>query len=306
MNTKLAPIALFAYNRPKHLQRTIEALQANLLSKKSNLIVFSDGAKNEAVAPQVGEVRRYLKSVDGFCSVTVIEQKTNKGLADSIIGGVSEVIKEFGKIIVLEDDILVSPHFLDYMNEALNLYEDTDKVGSVNAYMYPIKDLPETFFMRASDCWGWGTWQRAWRLFVGDGAYLLEKIIKNDLVEVFDFYNSYPYLQMLKDQIKGKNDSWAIRWTASLLLEGKLGLYPGKSLTWNAGLDASGVHCGSDDKKKFGSIEDLSNTKVRPVDLTEDVKSARRIGDYMRQKIRPSVFRRVCGFLATIQKQILR
>lgn len=244
-NLNLSPIALFVYNRPGHTKQTIEALQKNELAVESDLIIFSDGPKNEGAKLGVHEVREYLKSINGFRSIRIIERKENYGLAKSIIAGVGEVVNKYGKIIVLEDDLIASPYFLRYMNEALVYYEAEESVISIHGYIYPVKgEIPETFFIKGADCWGWATWKRGWDLFESDGKKLLQELEARKLNKEFDFDGSYPYIQMLKGQIKGFNNSWAIRWYASAFLRNKLTLYPGHSLVSNIGFDNSGIHTG--------------------------------------------------------------
>ena len=242
-----APIALFVYKRPEHTRRTVEALQRNELAAASDLIIFSDGPKTPADFCMVAEVRSYLSTITGFKSVTVCEQETNRGLANSIIAGVTEVVNQYGRIIVLEDDLVTSPYFLRYMNEALVLYEHEEKVISIHGYTYPVKkQLPETFFLPGADCWGWATWLRGWALFESDSSKLLEQLQLKKLVKTFNVMGSYPFFKMLQDQHDGKIDSWAICWRASAVVNGKMTLYPGHSLVKNIGLDGSGIHCGTD------------------------------------------------------------
>lgn len=240
----LAPIVLFVYNRLWHTRQTVEALRNNELAAGSDLFVFSDGPRSEADRAKVLEVRSYARTITGFNKVTLIERGENLGLARSIISGVTEIVNSYGRIIVLEDDMVTSPYFLKYMNEALELYRDEERVVSIHGYVYPVKtELPETFFIRGADCWGWATWRRGWEIFEADGAKLLAELKRRKLTEAFDFNGAYSYTKMLADQIKGNNDSWAIRWHASAFLRDKLTLYPGKSLIHNIGLDASGTHC---------------------------------------------------------------
>jgi len=239
-----APVALFVYNRPDHTRRTVEALKQNILSEESDLIVFSDAPRSEAQAEKVREVRDYLRTVSGFKSVSIVERTENLGLAESIIAGVSEVVNEYGKLIVMEDDLVTSPFFLRYMNDALEYYENEDRVISIHGYCYPISGLPETFFLKGADCWSWGTWKRGWDLFEADGRKLLEQLEQKGLLNRFDFFGTYGYSQMLRDQIEGKNSSWAVRWYASALLKDKLTLYPGQSLVFQIGTDGSGTNCG--------------------------------------------------------------
>ncbi len=255
----LAPIVLFVYNRPWHVPQIVEALQKNELAESSELFIFSDGPRSEKDRKKVSEVREYCKTISGFKSVTLIEREQNLGLANSIITGVTDIINRYGRIIVLEDDMVTSPYFLKFMNEALEFYADEEKVSSIHGYIYPVKaQLPETFFLRGADCWGWATWKRGWNLFETDGSKLLYELKENNLLRKFDLNGTYPYARMLKDQTKGKNHSWAIRWHASLFLKEKLTLYPGMSLIHNTGNDESGTHC---------SATDIFNTAIakRPI-----------------------------------------
>ncbi len=240
---QLAPIILFVYNRPDHTKRTVESLLKNDFAQQSDLIIYSDAAKNNNSEKAVADVRDYIKSIKGFRSLRVIEHDKNMGLADSIISGVTESVGRYGKVIVLEDDMVSSPYFIKYMNNALVKYENEDKVISIHGYIYPVKkELPETFFIRGADCWGWATWKRGWDLFEADGKKLLQQLVDKKLEREFNFNGSYPYLDMLKGQIERKNNSWAIRWYASAFLKDKLTLYPGKSLIHNIGNDESGTH----------------------------------------------------------------
>ena len=244
MNKNYAPIALFVYSRLEHTQKTIEALKRNPESKNTKLFIFSDGPKTIDKEKDVILLRKYLHKIKGFKSIKIFESKKNKGLAKSIIEGVTKIVNQYGKIIVVEDDIVTSKYFLNFMNSSLNFYEKKDKVISISGYVYPIKNLPETFFLRNAECWGWATWKRGWDLFEKDGIKLLKELEQKKLLNKFDFENSYEYTQMLKDQIAGKNDSWAVRWYASVFLKNKLTLYPGKSFVQNIGVDGSGTHGG--------------------------------------------------------------
>jgi len=253
------PIALFVYNRPYHTRRTIEALKQNILAEDSDLIVFSDAQKSEAEADAVCEVRTFIREIDGFKSVSLVERGANLGLARSIIDGVTTIVNKYGRIIVLEDDMVTSQYFLTYMNEALEKYAEDDRVVSIHGYVYPVKkSLPEAFFMRGADCWGWGTWSRGWACFNSDGQFLLDELKRRKLISAFDYNGSYPFSKMLEGQIKGINDSWAVRWYASAFLEDKLTLYPRRSLVHNIGNDNSGTHCG----ESAGMDVNLSSTAI--------------------------------------------
>lgn len=240
----LAPIVLFVFARPGHTRRTLDALKANELASQSDLFIYADGQRHDREAERVSAVRELVRSTRGFRSCTVIERKTNYGLAVNIIEGVTEMLGEHDRVIVLEDDLVTSPAFLTYMNDALTVFEKDDRVASIHGYVFPVGHvLPEAFFLRGADCWGWATWRRAWRHFNPDGQYLLDELKRMELVREFDFNGAYRFSNMLDAQIKGKNDSWAIRWHASAFLEGMLTLYPGRSLIQNIGFDGSGRHC---------------------------------------------------------------
>ena len=231
-----APIVLFVYDRLLLARSTVEALRQNNFADRSELIVYSDGAKNDGAIQRVDEVRNFLRTIRGFKAIRIVEREKNYGLANSIIDGVSTLIDQFGKVIVVEDDLVTSPYFLKYMNEALDKYESEEKVISIHGYSYPTsRPLPETFFLRGTDCWGWGTWKRGWELFESDGNKLLRQLKEKNLQHRFDFDGTYDYTKMLREQITGKVNSWAVRWHASAFLHDRLTLFPGRSLVNNIG-----------------------------------------------------------------------
>ncbi|WP_223155714.1 glycosyltransferase, partial [Campylobacter concisus] len=239
----LAPIVLFVYNRLDHTKQTLEALLANELANQSEIFIYSDAAKSRNDEIKVAEVREYIKKVSGFKKVTIIQRERNFGLASNIIDGVTKIVNEYGKIIVLEDDLITSPYFLSFMNKGLELYKGEPRVASIHGYVYPIDGLPETFFIKGADCWGWATWSDKWSIFEPNGQKLLDEIRKLKLEKEIDFNGSYGFVKMLKSQIVGKNNSWAIRWYASTFLNGMLTLYPGKSYVQNIGFDSQATHC---------------------------------------------------------------
>ncbi|AYV57237.1 glycosyltransferase [Leptospira kmetyi] len=269
----LAPIALFVYNRPEHTKITLDSLARNEYANRSELFIFADGPKNGKNIDSLNEVRSIIKNVSGFKNITIVERERNYGLANSIIAGVTELTEKFGRVIVLEDDMVTSKFFLTFLNQGLNYYEKENRVISIHAYRLPfVENAPETYFLRGADCWGWATWKRGWSQFESNGQKLLDQLTSKNLNYDFDFQGSYPYIQMLKDQILAKNDSWAIRWYASAFLQDKLTLYPGRSLVQNIGLDASGTHCLVTDEYdvdlsispiRIGSIEIKENVEIR-------------------------------------------
>lgn len=243
----LAPILLFAYNRPRHLQHTVEALAHNPLAQESELFVFSDGARTEDDREDVELVRSYIHTIEGFKTVHRIERDRNYGLAANIIDGVTNIVNRYGRVIVLEDDLVTAPGFLQFMNDALDTYADEPRVGHIQAYDFTQNPrLPETFLIKFTGSWGWATWQRAWQHFNPDGQYLLNELHRRHLTRRFDFNGKYGFTRMLRRQVEGNNNSWAIRWNASLFLQDILSLNVGRSLVQNEGFDGSGTHCGAD------------------------------------------------------------
>lgn len=258
-----SPIVLFVYNRPWHTSQVLDRLAANDLACKSDLFVFADGPKINATKETIAKIRevRNIVKEKNWCKKTIlIESEYNKGLADSVISGVTQIINQHGKVIVLEDDIVPSQGFLKYMNDALNLYFNEPQVGCIHAWNYDLNVssyTESTFFLKGADCWGWATWKRAWDEFNPDGKELLETLESKKLEFEFNRKNTHSFIEMLKNQIEGKNDSWAIRWHASLFLKNMYCLHPSRPIVKNIGLDNTGVHCGISNLKQVptNSIE---------------------------------------------------
>lgn len=241
---KFAPIILFTYNRPEHTAQTVHALKNNYLSRQSDLIIYADGPKDQRDHPDIMAVRDYLHTIKGFKSIEIIERDKNWGLADSIIDGVTTVINNYDRAIILEDDIVTSPFFLQYMNDALSFYNEEKKVMHISAYIDPIgRPLPSTFFSQICSCWGWATWADRWSKFNNNPHSLYDKIKSNNKLYAFDLDNSGIFLPQLLANIYGTRKTWAILWQASVFLENGLALHPGQTLTKNIGFDGSGEHC---------------------------------------------------------------
>jgi len=239
-----APIVLFVYNRLGHTQRTVEALQKNHLATESDLIVYADGAKRSEDEEKVSAVRNYVHAIVGFRSVEVRESSVNKGLANSIIAGVTAVIGVHGRAIIIEDDLVTSPFFLTFMNDGLDMYADDPRVSCVHGFVYPVREkIDRPFFLRGADCWGWATWKRAWECFEQDGEKLYRELVARKLTDAFDYDGVFPSMEVLRDQVAKKVDSWAIRWAASAFLKEMFVLYPNENLVHNIGIDGSGTHC---------------------------------------------------------------
>jgi len=280
-STILAPVVLFVYNRLDHVTQTIKYLQENRLANVSDLYIYSDGASSERDQLSVEEVRAYLKTVEGFSSVVIVEQTENFGLAKSIISGVTEIVNRFGKIIVLEDDLITSPYFLDFMNDALLTYESQSRVMHVSGYMYPIrhKSLPSSFFLRPTSCWGWATWKGSWEVFKKNSDYYLE-VFDRKMIKQFNLNGSYDYFEQILANKSGAINSWAIYWYASCFLNDGLSLHPRESFVRNIGMDGSGVHC--NDTNLFYVDLATENVKNFGTVIEENKEATKQLVSYFR------------------------
>jgi hypothetical protein len=278
MKVKLAPIILFTYNRPQHTEQTLYALMLNELASESELYIYCDGPKENATDQQkhlITEVREVIRKRSWCKNVHIIESKVNKGLANSIIDGVTEVINKHGKVIVLEDDIVTSVGFLKYMNDALNFYENEEKVMHISAYMYPHKEkLPETFFFNVPyPGGGWATWQRAWKYFNNDANYLYSSFQANKKWDLFNKFGGRLLQKQLKANIDGQIKTWFVKWHAVLIMHGGFTLYPNCSLTNNIGFDDSATHCVA--MTKFDIDNLAEKIEVKKIKLKESKKATR-------------------------------
>jgi len=248
MEKKLAPIVLFVYNRVDHTEKTLQALEKAMLANQSEIFIISDGAKTSEHVATVQRVRSIIRKPWRFKKIHVIERSKNLGLAQNIIIGVSDIIQQYGKIIVLEDDLVVSPFALQYFNDALDLYQHTDSVMEISGYMYPVKnpsDLPESFFFRVANSWGWATWARAWQHFNANIDELVSDFTAEQIHQ-FSIEGKENFWKQVQEFKAGKISSWAIRWYASVFKKNGLVLYPRNSMTQNIGNDGSGTHTASE------------------------------------------------------------
>ena len=271
----LAPIAFFAYKRPEHTLRALEALSRCELAGESSLFIFCDGPKRPEDEDGVRKVREVAESRRWCGSVEVIKREENAGLAKSIFAGVSRLCEEYGRVIVLEDDLLVSPSFLRYMNDALDLYKDEERVMQVSGYMFdaPLRAETDAIFLSFTTSWGWGTWHRAWLKF--DPAMSGYDRLKNDrkLRRAFNLDGHFDYFSMLEKQLAGILDSWAIQWYLSVFMCNGLVLHPVRTLVSNAGFDGSGTHCGEFRQDMSGGFTSYSGFRFPDQIAESDLKS---------------------------------
>lgn len=260
----LAPIVLFVYNREDHTRRTLETLKKNLGAKESRLYIFSDGAKTEKENENVLRVRKLIREYEGdFLETHIIEAERNQGLAASVISGVSKVIKEYGKVIVLEDDIITTPYFLSYMNQALDFYEQDGRIWSISGYTLPMRSLEkyqkDVFLSYRASSWGWGTWKERWEPI--DWELSDYSDYKKDKERIRRFERGGRDLPlMLESQRQGQIDSWAVRWCYWQSKNDMLTVYPRISLVQNIGYDGSGTHGGNEEV--FGNCKIEGKEKI--------------------------------------------
>jgi hypothetical protein len=273
---KYAPIALFVYKRPNHTKSVIEALLKNKEAKDSILYVFADGAKNSALKSElesIEEVRKIISKIEGFKQVIITERESNFGLKNNIISGISNVLEKFNSVIVLEDDIIPEIGFLKYMNDALFLYENEDKVMHISAFIYPIKTkiISDTFFYNVNSCWGWGTWKRAWVHFEDNPLKVFQKVNQNYNEFKFNGGQKNFFFKQLENNVNGTLKSWAVLWHSAIYLNNGLCLHPSKSLITNIGFDNSGENSGA------GKLHGLDNItqkiKVEKLDIKRGEQS---------------------------------
>jgi hypothetical protein len=301
----LAPIALFVYNRPVHTQQTIEALRANGLAQQSDLFVFADGPKNEPAAASVREVRRLIRTIDGFKSVTVIERECNLGLSKSVISGVTQLCNEYGRAIVVEDDVLTAPDFLTFVNQGLQRYKDEPRVFSIGAFNLPIV-TPQTyaydaFWSYRFFCWGWGTWKDRWEKADWPVRDFPEFMADREKQQRFN-QGGDDLSWLLARHMEGKIDSWDTVWAYTHSKHDAVSLLPISSKVYNIGLDGSGTHCkraGFDQRVlAWGTSSDYR--------LPDSLSVDPHFVDEIQRFHRPSMARRLVRFFQRLEARMKR
>lgn len=276
MTTTLAPIVLFVYARPEHTARTLESLAANALASESDIVVYADGARSCADAERVRAVRDIVRRVKGFRSVSIIERETNYGLARNVIEGVTEVCSRHGRVIVLEDDIVTGRNFLAFMNAALDRYADNPRVWHISGWNYPIEPagLGDAFLWRVMNCWGWATWAEPWSHFRRDPGHLIKTWSKDKIVH-FNLDGAYDFWAQVQGNSKGKLNTWAVFWYATIFENQGLCLNPARSFVRNIGHDGSGENCGR--SADFTASQLALEFERFPLDIEESALAVLRV-----------------------------
>ena len=287
----MSPIVLFVYNRPWHTQQTIEALQKNELASKSELFIYADGAKNDKVVNQVAQVRRYIKTISGFKKVTIIERDKNWGLANSIVDGVTYIVNKYGRIIVLEDDIVTSPYFLQFMNDALEFYQNEDKVWHISGWNYPLtfSNNCDVYLYRVMNCWGWATWADNWQFFERNTDKFIKDFSKSDIDRFnLDDTNNW-WRQVILNQ-QGRIITWAIYWYATIFKKNGLCLNPVHSFVKNIGFNGGGTHCNDSNYQDNETLNDKSKINFDII-ISEDKNIVDQIKIYLKKQNKNIVVR---------------
>lgn len=284
----LAPVIVFVYCREEHTRKTLQALNNNNLAEETDLYIYSDYAKRESNVEDVKKVRNLIddfKETSKFRSVTIVKAEKNKGLANSIIDGVTEVINKHGKAIIVEDDLITSEDFLEYMNGALDFYKDNDKIGSISAYTYDINAMKnydkDVYMTYKGECWGWATWKDRWENVdwqVKDYNSFYHDLKKRRAFDKLEL----GLVHMLDMQMAGKIDSWAVRWVYHLFENNLMTVYPAVSKVVNFGFDGSGTHCKV--VRKVDENLEAEGKKYKFENMNVDPVIAKQVGRYETRK----------------------
>lgn len=300
-SVSLAPVVLFAFNRPDHTQKTLSAIARNRLARETDLFVFVDGPRNEADIGPIQEVCALASSITEFKSVTLVRQDVNIGLANNIVRGIDQVLEKHHRIIVLEDDIVTSPAFLNYMNESLSHFEAEEKIWHICGYNEPTgaRDYRKTHFSRLMNCWGWGTWRDRWCHFEKDPARLQAEFTP-EMIERFNLDIGEKFWFQVLANADGRMNTWAIFWYATIFKQDGLCLNPDVSYVRNIGFDGSGEHCNVDVvRNKVRKLNQELKVEF-PEILAEDAKSFGKLKKfYIQKKAKP-------GRLLKWKKRILK
>jgi acetyltransferase-like isoleucine patch superfamily enzyme len=303
---KLAPIVLFVYNRPWHTRQTLEALSKNLLANESELFIFSDGPiidASEIDLDKIRQVREIIKEKNWCKKVTIVEAQCNNGLAESIISGVSKTLKKYERIIVLEDDIITSRGFLKFMNDALQLYKDDDKVMHISGFLPSISSdtTDSSFFLSLTHCWGWATWQRAWTYLINDKENLLRILDNSKTIKAFNFNAKYNLYGQVKMNQENKIKTWAVFWYASVFLRQGLCLHPHQTMVKNIGFDGTGMNCGYDSPEALNLLDVCTIDRIKLKINKTIEKEIKGSGKSMRKKIMFK-FQRFVKYIISLKK----
>jgi len=267
-----APIILFCFKRLDTLIKCVNSLKSCLESKESDLIIYSDAARNDQEILMVLEVREYLKTIHGFQSITIIEREINMGVDYNIINGIIEISKKYYNFIIVEDDLMVNNQFLSFLNTSLNFYEHYDDIITVTGFNYvkvPLQYKWDCYFTRRSNPWGWATWSHKikdvdWEISDKD-LFLNSKILQRKFNTLGSDLSS-----MLKNTINSKIRAWDIRLDYHMFKKNKITIYPCKNLVLNIGFNRSDASNTIGYNRFKNNIELYNNTNFKFPDFITD------------------------------------
>jgi len=287
----VTPVALFAYNRPAHTAAALEALARCERLTECRVHVFCDGSKGPGDAAAVAATRKVVRDRAEVLNAAVVEREANLGCAASIVTGVSDLCTAHGRVIVVEDDLVVAPDFVDYMLRALERYEGVEEVFQVSGFMYPVAhpEAPDAFFLPLTTAWGWATWARAWKAFDRHPAGAAEALRDPETRRRFDLGGAYPYAAMLEARLADRNDAWDILWWWAVFRANGLVLHPRRSLVWVGGMDGTGTHFGTGDPLGQPPVEGfrepaLSGAPRFPERVAADPEAFARVTAYLDER----------------------
>lgn len=302
------PIALFTYNRADHTAQVLDSLAKCARFAECSLHIYCDAPKTPEHAKAVEASRAVVRQRAASLGATVVERDTNLGLARSVVEGVSDLCNRFGRVIVLEDDLVLNPHFLDFMLQALDRYSDRENVYQVSGYMFPVQQQAHTdaFFLPLITSWGWATWQRAWRIFSWDATDAREQLKDPAVSKRFNLNNSYPYTAMLENQLSGATDSWGILFWWQVFKAGGLAIHPRRTLVWNGGFDRSGTNCGDQAWSNQPGAETITQWEPQsfrfPTQVATDQEAFAKICSFLKSEQYPSLTSRIRRRLQTMMR----
>jgi hypothetical protein len=307
MVTNLAsktPIALFTYNRPHHARQALESLSRCKRFEECKLFIYCDGPKCPDQINNVNALQQVVQSFAEKLNADIIIQEKNIGLAHSIVSGVTDLCNKFGRVIVIEDDLVVSPSFIDYILQALDRYQDAENVYQISGFMYPLDHVEHTaaVFLPFTTTWGWATWDRAWKIFDWNATGYQKLFSDTNMRNRFNLDGSYPYYNMLIDRFSGKNDSWGILWGYAVFSVGGLVLHPGKTLVINNGFDGTGTHCGYSAERMESSkiIEFSTYTDDYVIEFPEHIAIDEQKFDHIKKHLRRNYWKIIQSMLRIV------
>ena len=307
---KLAPIVLFAYNRPWHTEQTLNALMLNKYADKSKLYIYCDGSKedaNKVDLNKINEVRTLVRKKKWCKKVIIIERDKNFGLANNVLDGISSVINKYKKVIVIEDDMITSKGFLDYMNFSLNYYEKELKVFHINGHNYKSNFqfvLDDYYFSKYMNCWGWATWKDRWDKLNKDYSQHYNKLVKDkNILHKYNYESSLDFHNQLLLNINNRINTWAILWYSTIFFNKGYCLTSKRSYVENIGLDGTGEHCLKIETKPKIKISNKTKTFKGGIEIKEKQKARLHLRLYY-EFSKPLGFYKF--FYRTIKKNIFR